>query len=219
MVSSLKLPSSFSNPQVMDPSSFSSRYFLRIWATGFFGLSSARGGGRESIETSANDFAVLCLPEWWGFWCGRCSSKFCARGLGACWTCGWGMFRGCCGTGLGRSTLNRCAFDWTSVWNCSCGSDVKRALGADGGAGWWWNSSSSSVTGFVSSTKRASVCCTGLCGFLTRTCPGPGRALPGWFWRTTGSGTAPGTLNRGGAGPSNCAKAVARQQNWNKWAS
>lgn len=36
IISSLNEPSSFSNPQVIVPSSFSSRYLRRIWATGFF---------------------------------------------------------------------------------------------------------------------------------------------------------------------------------------
>lgn len=36
MISSLNEPSSFSKPHVIVPSEFSSRYFRRIWATGFF---------------------------------------------------------------------------------------------------------------------------------------------------------------------------------------
>lgn len=40
IVSSLNEPSSFSKPHTIVPSGFSSRHFLKICATGFFGLSS-----------------------------------------------------------------------------------------------------------------------------------------------------------------------------------
>lgn len=193
IVSSLKLPSSFSKPQVIDPSGFSSRYFLKICATGFFGLSS----------------------EWCGFWCGRCSSKFWARGLWA-WGCWWLRCCCCCGwAGRGLSTLNRWAFDGTSCWNCSCCSNRGREGACAccccccGG----YSSSGSSETGLASSKKRASVIAGwGLCGFLTRIA---------WFGRAripccalrTGSTIAPGICWRAGTGPSNCARVVARQQN------